>query len=315
LSTLSIRLFGELSIRREGDIENQPLGTLEAGKAQELLCYVLLHRSRALPREVLAEELWGGNSAGQSRKYLRKALWQLQTALESLARPGDVPLLLVDADRIRLNPDADLRADVADFASAYWRVHGAVGERLSHQQASAARAGVDLYRGDLLEGWYQDWCLYERERFRDMYLAMLDKLMAYCEMNDAYDEGVGYGTLILSHDRARERTHQRLMRLHYLLGDRAAALQQYARCVAALERDLGVGPSRRTRDLHQQIRSDQLADEPGGESGPPANNASLPSVLGRLRQLRNSLVLLERQVDGEILAVESTLSGKDSLAS
>ena len=37
-----------------------------------------------------------------------------------------------------------------------------------------------VYRGDLLEGCYQDWCLFERERLQNAYLAMLDKLMVRC---------------------------------------------------------------------------------------------------------------------------------------
>ena len=35
-----------------------------------------------------------------------------------------------------------------------------------------------LYRGDLLTGWYQDWCLIERERYQCMFVSLLDKLMA-----------------------------------------------------------------------------------------------------------------------------------------
>jgi len=36
---------------------------------------------------------------------------------------------------------------------------------------------VRLSYADLLEGWYQDWCLYERERLQNIYLLILDKLM------------------------------------------------------------------------------------------------------------------------------------------
>jgi two-component SAPR family response regulator len=93
---------------------------------------------------------------------------------------------------------------------------------------------VALYHGDLLEDWFQDWCLYERERLQNIYLAALDKLMDYCEASRDYDAGLAYGTRILRHDLARERTHRRLMRLYYLAGDRTSALRQYDRCVQIL---------------------------------------------------------------------------------
>ncbi|NIN69138.1 MAG: hypothetical protein GTO63_31510, partial [Anaerolineae bacterium] len=81
-------------------------------------------------------------------------------------------------------------------------------------------------------------CLYERERLQNMYLAILDKLVSYSEVQGAYEAGLGYGSRILSYDGARERTHRRLMRLYYLAGDRTAALRQYDSCVEALRREL-----------------------------------------------------------------------------
>ena len=72
-----------------------------------------------------------------------------------------------------------------------------------------------------------------------MYLAMLDKLICYCEAKRKFELGLLYGTLILRYDRAHERTHRRLMNLHYLSGDRTAALRQFERCAAALEEASG----------------------------------------------------------------------------
>ncbi len=64
---------------------------------------------------------------------------------------------------------------------------------------------MDLYRGDLLEGWYQEWCLFERERLQNAYMLMLDKLMGYCEAHSEYEQGLVYGDLILRLDHASER--------------------------------------------------------------------------------------------------------------
>ena len=67
---------------------------------------------------------------------------------------------------------------MAEVERAFQNARGIPGENLEALQAEDLKQAVAVYQGELLQGWYQDWCLCERERFRDMYLAMLDKLMA-----------------------------------------------------------------------------------------------------------------------------------------
>lgn len=75
------------------------------------------------------------------------------------------------------------------------------------------KEAIDLYRADLLEGRYQDWCLIERERFQNLYLMMLGKLISHCEEEKEYEAGLEYGERILKMDRAHERTYRKMMRL------------------------------------------------------------------------------------------------------
>src|SRR5262249_56752701 len=107
------------------------------------------------------------------------------------------------------------------------RVFGVHGAEMDGSQAEALRNAVTLYQGDLLEGCYHDWCVYERERLQSDYLSMLDKLMSWCEAHRDYEAGLQYGHRVLRYERARECTHRRLMRLYYLPGDPTPALPQY----------------------------------------------------------------------------------------
>lgn len=304
MAVLSVRLFGKLEIQRDGQI----LAGINARKVQELFCYLLLYRDRPHHREPLASLLWGDSSTTQSKGYLRKALWQLQAALNSQTAPTSSRLLLVESDWVQLNPEADLWLDVAVFEQAFTVVQSVPGKELASQRAQTLQNAVHLYQGDLLEGWYHDWCLYERERLQYIYLAILDKLMGYCEAHHDYEAGVVYGTRILRYDRARERTHRHLMRLHWLADDRTAALRQYERCVAALDEELDVRPAKHTVALYEQIRADQLH----GPTSAPAQARTAPErttstwleVLGRLSQLQLVLADVQHQVQQTIQAVE-----------
>jgi DNA-binding SARP family transcriptional activator len=310
MATIRIQLFGKFCVRRNERI----LNGLEARKLQELFCYLLLHRDHSLSREILASILWPETTTVQSKKNLRQALWQLQAALGSHNEPINDRFLLADADWVQLNSHADLWLDVAEFEQVYNDVQKTKGQETDIKTAQLLENTVQLYQGPLLEGWYQDWCLLERERIQSMYLALLDKLMSFCEAQYDFETGILYGMRIMCYDRARERTHRRMMRFYYLLGDRAEALRQYERCATALDEELGISPSKSTQTLYKQIQADQL-DDPSPTSinvDTPPEVPALPllEVLGRLATVQKSLNELQNQVQQSIQMVETVLRDK-----
>ena len=152
--------------------------------------------------------------------------------------------------------------DTAEFEQVFDLVNHKQARELDAEDFEAMQYAVDLYRGDLLEGWYQDWCIFERERFQMMNLMLLDKLVQYCEISHKYDTGLAYSWQILRHDHAYERAHRQIMRLYSMSGDRTQALHQYERCVKALHDELGVEPSARTNQLYEQIQLDTFVPSP-----------------------------------------------------
>ena len=196
--------------------------------------------------------------------------------------------------------------------SSFNLVQGVRGRELDDDRARLLEDAVALYRADLLEACYEDWCIYERERLQNMFLAMLDKLMSYCESHNRYENGLQHGARILAFDRAREHTHRRLMRLQYLAGNRTGALRQYERCVAALQEELGVKPAKRTTELYEQIRADSVDGTSSVQSEGRAEpvTSSHPEVLGRLRQIRSVLIDIQREIQKDIQAVELAIRGR-----
>jgi DNA-binding SARP family transcriptional activator len=261
MSRISIWLLGRFQAR-VGDRDLRGLG---GRKVQELICYVLLFRERCHHREVLAETLWGSSAGAQSRKYLRQALWQLR---ELTGAPGlGRQLLRMDAQWIEVSQEADFWLDVAELEAAFNLAQGAGGEQLTERQTAVLRRAVEAYRGELLEGCYEDWCVYERERLKTMYLALLEKLLIDCQQRGRVGEGVSYGQRILRHDRAHESTHRRMMWLHHVAGNRTTAMRQFHHCADVLKQELGVEPAPATIALYEQIRDSE---------SPPASALALP---------------------------------------
>jgi len=308
MGVISIRLFGRISVQQDA----QPLTGL-SGKALELLCYVVLFRDRAHTREALAGLLWPDVSENLSKKYLRQTLWQLRVALRGHAdaKQAAEPLLALNPGWVGVNPGASLWLDVAALEQAHADCRDVPAHDLTDPQARAMEAAAVLYRGDLIEAWYQDWCIYERDRLQLTYLAILEKLTSYCEARRLHTKGVAYGQRILRYDPARESTHRQLMRLYCEAGDRTAALRQYERCAAAMAKEFDLRPSRETLALYQKVRGDHLEAAPrrpgDGEPAGEAHGEPLVDLRRRLDHLQASLLAFQDQVQRELNAISRVL--------
>ncbi len=308
IATLRIYLFGKFCVERNG----YTVAGLEARRVQNLLCYLLLNRQYRCSREVLANLFWGDSSVEQSKKNLRQILWQLLAALDEVREPQTEALLHVHLQWLQINPQADFWLDVDFFEQSWQKVKLIPGKELSTTEEQTLRNVIALYQGNLLEDNYEDWCLRERARLQDIYLAMLDKLMEYSETQRRYETGLDYGARILLVDQAHERTHRQLMRLYYLLGDRTAALRQYQRCETALQEELGVSPGKLTQLLHQQIIADHVGNSPPTAEAPAHVHEhelalSLSHVLTELKQIQAAQANLQHQVQQYIRTIERNL--------
>jgi DNA-binding SARP family transcriptional activator len=273
-----------------------------------LLVYLLLHQEQPHTHEHLADVLWGEIPTEQSKSYLRKALWQLQSSLDAIQGKD---LLVVDAEWIQFNPRSDCWLDIAILEKTFKTVQGIRGKDLVDRQVQTIQEAVEIYQSGLLVGWYQDWCLYEREHLQFLYLALLDKLMDYCEAYAEYEKGILFAERILQHDRAHERTHRCLMRLHYLAGDRTSALRQYQKCVAILREELDVEPAESTRQLFEMIRKDKLEGYhlPLEKTISRLENEPLRVVLSHLSTFSKELSQIQNKLAQDMQMIQRSMKG------
>lgn len=254
---LELKLFGTGQV----NYNDQVLPGFPGQQAGLLLCYLLLN-AHLHHRERLAAAFWSDASANASRKYLSQTLWRLRHLLQSASVPVD-EYLIIDKERIAFNTDSNYWLDIERFELSITRYGDIPGHKLAAEQAAELEKAVKLYIGDLLEGVYEDWCLFSRERLNLLYLDTLGKLMVFYEHNNSYEQGLTCGERILSYDNTREHIHQQMMRLYWLAGRRSAALTQYKQCVQILRDELGVAPMKETTQLYEQMLHNRFQPENG----------------------------------------------------
>ena len=235
---LDVRMFGglEITYREEETSPPHPLTLPPTAKSQSLLAYLLLHSEPPPTRERLATLFWGDRPPRRARRSLSTALWHIR-------RCCPLNPLQSEGQTIRFAFPGKLHLDVAAF------------ELLTAADASLAQLeeGVALYRGDFLEGLYDDWIILLRYRWQSRYLDALLRLMQLQEAGAEDRKALQTALRLLELDELSEAACQTALRTYARLGQREPALELYRRFEARLQEALGIPPSEETIALYRRV--------------------------------------------------------------
>src|SRR4030095_14243229 len=146
-SRVRLYLFGHF--RAEKNSHPVPVATR---KVQALLAYLVLH-PEAHAREKLSALFWGDSPDRQARLSLR-------TALKFLRQQFGQDLVLADREFVQLDPAFPVWVDAKEFQ----QMANSRGQA-ANDASSVGRllSAINLYQGDLLSDFYDDWILAERQ--------------------------------------------------------------------------------------------------------------------------------------------------------
>lgn len=272
MHSLTVRLFDQFYLAVDG----VPVATIQPGRQEAILAYLILHRASPLPRRHLAFLFWPDSSEAQAHANLRQSLHFLRRS-----DPAVADCLALAGRTVQWLPPGPWTADVVEFEHCL--AHAAAAERDHNADAAIAAlsAASDLYRGSLLPSCFDEWVLAEREHRHGQFLAVLERLTILLEERRDYVAAIAQAQRLLRHDRLHEPTYRRLMALFAVNGDHANALRTYQACVAALAGELGVPPQPATEELHARLES-TFAQPASGQAGASASAlASGDRLVGR----------------------------------
>lgn len=287
MSDLRIFLFGNVQIIHA---DSQTIVKMTR-TTQALLGYLLLHRHRPHQRELLAGIFWGDHTDEQARSCLNTALWRFRQVLEPEGIPRGTYLLTTSTNEVSFNPASDHWLDVAIFEEGASQVLAEPIEAMEGTDVHTLEQILQLYRGELLEGFYDDWVLQERERMRRLYLNSLAHLLYYYKHQRNFERSLVCGQRILDQDSLREEIHREMIRLYLDSGQRALAVRQCQACKEILAAELGIPPMEETRVLYKQC-----IQSPGSQQG---QTEELTLQKHALQQLRHAMQQFE-EARGEL---------------
>lgn len=264
MAALRINLFGQSRV----DVAGYPASRHLTFTVQNLLAYLLLHRTRSHRREVLVTTFWPDRDESHARACFKAVLWRLRQVLEPAGVQRGTYLITTPCGQVGFNCNSDYWLDVAIFEEMAELSLVDEDNGLSRAQAVRIEKGVALYRGDVLEGVYSDWAIRERERLRSLYLdALYALIMQFGRLGD-HRKAMRYCEQILAEDPLREEVHRQLMIFFMAAGDRPRAVRQYSVCRQILSKELGICPMEETTALVRAIESGEQMEELSQQASP-----------------------------------------------
>lgn len=278
-----IQLFGSLRACQNTPQGERIVTRFRSQKYGALLAYLAFHRGHSHPREVLIELLWTDSPSPESGRHrLSLALSSLRAQFEPPGIPAG-SIIIADRLSVELNPDA-FSTDVQSFEDAL-RLAARVpdDERRLQRLVEAA----DLYGGQLLPGYYEDWIALEGERLRERYLEALQRLVPLLERRGETARAIQYARQAVDTDRAREEAHGELIRVLLAAGQPEAALRQWREMERALSEELADEPGQASRQLLREIERrlagvHAAAPIPDPPSVPSSNSVTFLGLRGTL---------------------------------
>jgi predicted ATPase/DNA-binding SARP family transcriptional activator len=236
-------LFGTLTLYR-GDEQLEFTGSTSA---RALLAFLLLNQARPQSRNRLAGLFWPEMDDARSRRALTQALWRIRNLLPDY--------LQTDGQQIHIPENHTLHVDVQEFETlaGSYSPYEIISPEEKLSSAQILCQVVEIYQGELLEGFYDDWVLVERERLRELFLRSLNYLIELEKTRGDYGRALDYALRLAQADPYRESAHREVMRLYFALDRPEAALAQYETCCHILEEEFGLEADRQTRSLAQEI--------------------------------------------------------------
>lgn len=262
---LALSLFGSFAVSLitvDGTSRPVPL----SDRPGSLLAYLALKRGQLFSRIELTATLWPDRGETVGSGTFNTTLWRLRRAIE---QPPLVHGALIASDGrgwVGLRAGESLRLDLDEYEQLLVPTLAKPAPAMNEADLLALRRGVELYRGDILVGFSDEWALREREKHRRHQLNALGRLMQLSAFAGDANGGIRYAQAILDLDMLREDVHRELMRFYVLAGQRALALRQFEVCRAALRTELAIQPMRETLALYQRIANSAV----GHDDEPPA---------------------------------------------
>jgi DNA-binding SARP family transcriptional activator len=248
---LSINMLGPVEVFRD---PARPLAAdaWTTKRARDILCFIASRRHRRASKDTIIDTFWGEADFDAVEKNFHPTVSHIRKALNSNQPVKQNFLLYRDSDYL-LNQEFSYRIDTEEFDRLVAEAEAAKRTGDQARYITCYEDALALYRGDFMQGSYDEWVDEQRSYYREQHLRMLEVLTVAAQKDEEWSRSLKLAQRILGDDQFREDVHCMIMRAHAALGNRAAVKEQYEQLRRVLRKELGVEPAAETQKIFKDL--------------------------------------------------------------
>jgi branched-chain amino acid transport system substrate-binding protein len=255
-----VSLAGRVSIEAGGIVVHDDQFPGRQGRL--VFAYLATQAGRPIPRDELAEALWGGVPPPTWEKALTVIVSKLRVLLEECGVDG-AKALTSAFGCYRLDLPEGSAVDVLEARRAV--------DDPAASPTDVARA-AEIAASPFLPGDEGDWVERQRRELADVRIRALQRLADASLAAGDHPEAARLAQKVVELEPYRESGYRRLMQAHAAAGNRAEGLRVYERCRRFLADELGAYPSPETESIYKA-----LLEAPAVASAPPRQEPPRPA--------------------------------------
>jgi DNA-binding SARP family transcriptional activator/ABC-type branched-subunit amino acid transport system substrate-binding protein len=297
--SVRVSLTERVSIEARGAVVDEQRFPGRQGRL--VFAYLLAAHGRPVPRDELAEALWGDEPPATWEKALSVLVSKLRALLTECGLDGASSLTSAfGCYQLTLPAGTWIDVVAADEAATAAERSLAAGEL--EQARAEASVAESLARRTFLPGEEGRWIEDKRADLRETLVRALDCLAEGHRLAGDPRAAVRVAEELVELEPYRERGYRLLMQAQSAAGNDAEALRVYDRCRRLLDEELGTYPSPETEAIYRE-----LLEMPGaqraGATAVPTSPAPPPSRKPRRAQTRSLVLVAGGLVLAAVVAV------------
>src|SRR5438093_3294382 len=265
---LKVFLAGRVAVESDGVLVEEERFPGRQGRL--LFAYLVVEQGRAVPRDELAEALWGARLPATWDKALTVLVSKLRGRLAEHGLVGSVLTAAFGCYRLEL--PGGTWVDVLAATNAAREAEDALAAGDLERALAAAASAELLVRQPFVPGEQSAWVEEKRRELADVRDRSLSTLAEACLRSGEAPAAAKWAEQAVALAPFRETGYRRLMEAHAAAGNRAEALRVYERCRRLLADELGAYPSPETDSVYRS-----LLEAPPGRVGAGAATTAPPT--------------------------------------